>query len=258
MQISWFTVIAQMINFLILVWLLKKFLYTPVLKMIDEREKTIADRFNKADIAVKQAKEEREKFEVKNSEFDAQKQELLEKAKSDAQKEKQKILDKARVDQLELKKKLGESFNSEKQSLKKKLSRAIRGETFEITKKIIEDLADITIEKQIINVFIERLDKLSEDEKKKIRSASGTKDMVISIQTAYKLREEQRKQIEEKLSSLIDRSVKFEYNVDAQLLGGVELIISDYKIGWSIDQYIKGFFNQIEDEIESEITGISV
>ena len=42
MLIDWFTVAAQAVNFLILVWLLKRFLYKPVLAAIDEREKRIA------------------------------------------------------------------------------------------------------------------------------------------------------------------------------------------------------------------------
>ena len=42
MLIDWFTVIAQMLNFLILVWLLKRFLYQPILDAIDAREKGIA------------------------------------------------------------------------------------------------------------------------------------------------------------------------------------------------------------------------
>ena len=42
MPIDWFTVVAQAINFLILVWLLKRFLYKPILHAIDEREKGIA------------------------------------------------------------------------------------------------------------------------------------------------------------------------------------------------------------------------
>ena len=39
MKINWFTVIAQLVNFLILVWLMKRFLYKPILNAIDEREK---------------------------------------------------------------------------------------------------------------------------------------------------------------------------------------------------------------------------
>jgi len=42
MLIDWFTVGAQALNFLILVWLMKRFLYKPVLHAIDEREMRIA------------------------------------------------------------------------------------------------------------------------------------------------------------------------------------------------------------------------
>ena len=42
MLIDWFTIIAQALNFLILAWLLKRFLYRPVLNALDEREKLIA------------------------------------------------------------------------------------------------------------------------------------------------------------------------------------------------------------------------
>ena len=42
MLIDWFTVGAQALNFLILVWLMKRFLYKPILHAIDAREKRIA------------------------------------------------------------------------------------------------------------------------------------------------------------------------------------------------------------------------
>ena len=62
MNINWFTVIAQVINFLILVWLLKKFLYKPILNAIDEREKKIADKIKDADAQKALAHKEEENF----------------------------------------------------------------------------------------------------------------------------------------------------------------------------------------------------
>jgi len=49
MLIDWFTVGAQALNFLILVWLLKHFLYQPILNAIDAREKLIAKELADAD-----------------------------------------------------------------------------------------------------------------------------------------------------------------------------------------------------------------
>jgi F-type H+-transporting ATPase subunit b len=55
MLIDWFTVAAQAINFLILVWLLKRFLYKPVLNAVDAREKAMR-KPNRGDCSTKRAK----------------------------------------------------------------------------------------------------------------------------------------------------------------------------------------------------------
>ena len=49
MLIDWFTVGAQALNFIILVWLLKRFLYKPILNAVDAREKRIAAELADAD-----------------------------------------------------------------------------------------------------------------------------------------------------------------------------------------------------------------
>ena len=70
MEINWFTVIAQVINFLILVWLLKRFLYKPVLNAIAEREKKIAAQLSDAEVKKAEAQKERDAFHQKNEAFD--------------------------------------------------------------------------------------------------------------------------------------------------------------------------------------------
>ena len=65
MQINWFTVIAQIVNFLILVWLLKRFLYKPILKAIDERERKIESQLKDADDRESNAKMEQDEFKKK-------------------------------------------------------------------------------------------------------------------------------------------------------------------------------------------------
>ncbi|HUS95178.1 MAG TPA: ATPase, partial [Hyphomicrobiaceae bacterium] len=72
MRIDWFTVIAQLFNFLILVWLLKRFLYKPILNALDAREKRIAKELADADTTQREAEKERETFRNKNAEFDQQ------------------------------------------------------------------------------------------------------------------------------------------------------------------------------------------
>src|SRR5271157_3837052 len=96
MLIDWFTVGAQIVNFLILVWLLKHFLYKPILNAIDVREKKIAAELADADAKRADANKERDDFKHKNEEFDQQRAALLNKATEDAKVERQRLLDEAR------------------------------------------------------------------------------------------------------------------------------------------------------------------
>lgn len=96
MLIDWFTVAAQVINFLVLVWLMKRFLYGPIIHAIDEREKKIAAELADANAKREEAKKEREDFVTKNAVLDQQRANLMNKAKSDAERLSKQLCDKAR------------------------------------------------------------------------------------------------------------------------------------------------------------------
>ena len=117
MLIDWFTVIAQVLNFLILVWLLKHFLYKPILSAIDAREKKVADELADADAKEAEAQKEKEEFKRKNEEFDQQRAELLSKAKDEAKAELQRLLEEARREASDLRSKQQEALRSDKQNL---------------------------------------------------------------------------------------------------------------------------------------------
>src|ERR1039457_7200635 len=112
MLIDWFTVLAQVVNFLILVWLLKRFLYRPILDAIDAREKRIAK-----ELADAEAKKERDEFQHKNEEFEQQRAALLSKATDEAKADRQRLLDEARKAADALSAKRQDALRSDAQNL---------------------------------------------------------------------------------------------------------------------------------------------
>src|SRR5665647_3755722 len=98
MQINWFTVIAQVLNFLILVWLLKRFLYKPILNAIEAREKKVADQLSDAESKKEEANKELTQYQQKNEEFDQKKEEMTSEAITQSKEEKQKLFDQVRKD----------------------------------------------------------------------------------------------------------------------------------------------------------------
>src|SRR5271165_3207246 len=130
MLINWFTVIAQAINFLILVWLLKRFLYKPILHAIDEREKGIATQL--ADVEAKKtvAQKERDDFQHKNEAFDQERAALLKKAADEAEAERQRLLGEAKRDADALRTKRQDTLESEQRNLNQEIVRWTQKQVF--------------------------------------------------------------------------------------------------------------------------------
>src|SRR5664279_4281638 len=166
MKINWFTVIAQVINFLLLVWLLKRFLYKPILKAVDDREKKIAGQINDANQLKAEAKKEQDDFVRKNTDFDQQKKGLMDKTVADAKTERQKLLEEAKEEANKLSAKL-ELASKEKQKTEQvEIAQQSQKQVLAITRKALTELASQSLEEQTAETFIKRLKESKEEEKK--------------------------------------------------------------------------------------------
>jgi len=56
MHIDWWTLLLQTVNFAVLVWLLQRFLYRPILRLIDARKSEVRRQFDDAQAAEQKAK----------------------------------------------------------------------------------------------------------------------------------------------------------------------------------------------------------
>src|ERR1022692_4435567 len=146
MLIDWFTVAAQAINFLILVWLMKRFLYKPILNAIDEREKRIATELANADKKKAEAQKESDEFKHKNEEFDQQRAALLSKATDEAKAERQRLLDEAQTAATAVSSKRQEALRAEELNLRQAIGRRTQQEVFAIARKALTDLATTSLE----------------------------------------------------------------------------------------------------------------
>ena len=157
MLINWFTVCAQAINFLILVWLLKRFLYKPILHAIDERERGIAAQLADAEAKTAEAQKERDDFQHKNQAFDKERAALLKKATDLASAERQRLLDEAKKDADALRAKRQEALHVEQRNLSTEIVRWTRKEVFAITRKTLADLSGASLEERMTDVFVGRV-----------------------------------------------------------------------------------------------------
>ncbi|MEO6354258.1 MAG: F0F1 ATP synthase subunit delta [Burkholderiaceae bacterium] len=252
MLIDWFTVGAQALNFLILAWLLKRFLYKPILDAIDVREDSIASKLAGAEAKEAEAQKERDEFKRKNETFDKQRATLLTQATTEANAERRRLLDEARQAAVALLAKRQDALRSEQQSLNDEIGRRTKEEVFAIARKTLTDLANATLEDQMSAAFARRLQGLGEKEKSDLVKVVRASTAPAVVRSAFELPSQQKTAIQQALDDLCSGEIEVNFETMPDLISGIELIANGQKIAWSIGNYLGALEKSIAELLKEQ------
>lgn len=244
MSIDWITVTAQLLNFLVLIWLLKRFLYRPILDGIDAREKEIADRMAEAATirATAQAAQARHQAEI--AALHADRAETLESVRQAAQAEHDSLLEQARERLAAQRASQEQQRAEEARKYTIDLHHAGAEALLSLTRKALSDLADETLEQRIVAHCATRLASAADE----LRAAGGAGREVVALtrdplppDLAARLRAEL-------VQALPGIAVRLE--TDPALACGLTLKLGGAQAAWTVDGYLDAL-----DAILEESTG---
>ena len=252
MLIDWFTVVAQALNFLILVWLMKRFLYKPIRNAIDEREKRIATELANADKKKADAQKESDEFKHKNEEIEQQRAALLRKATDEANAERQRLLDKTRQAADALSVKRQETLRNEAHQLNQAISRRTQQEVFAIARKALKDLATTSLEERLGEVFTRRLRELDGQSKAGLAEALETASGPALVRSAFDLPAKQRAAIQNALNETFSAEIHVRFETAPDLISGIELTTNGQKVAWSIADYLASLEKGVDELLKEK------
>lgn len=247
MLIDWFTVGAQTLNFIVLVWLMKRFLYKPVLDAIDSREKRIAAQLADADKKKAAAQSDRNDLQLKNEAFDQQRAALLTKAITEANAERQKLLDAARLAADALTASRREKMVSDAKTLGHALRQRTQAEVFAVARQALTDLATASLEANVCELFVVRLRALEGSAREGLAAALKSSNDGALVRTAFELPAAQRMVVHKAVNETFAVKVSLRYEVAPDLVGGIELSTHGQKFAWSIADYLASLEQGVND-----------
>ena len=238
MLIDWFTVGAQVLNFLILVWLMKRVLYQPILDAIDAREARIAKELSEAAATQTAAEKTRDDFRQKNATFDQERAALLAKAAEEAKTERQRLFDAARLAADAQKAKRAESLKNEAADFNASLRHKAQTEVFAVARRTLADLATTSLEQRAAEVFMDRLRSLDPAAKDQFARAIKAAASPALVRSAFDLSLEQHAEIRRAVNETLSADVPLRFETAPDLVGGIELTTPGQKVAWSIAHYL--------------------
>ena len=254
MEIDWFTLIAQIINFLILVFLLKHFLYGPITRAMQEREKKIANRLEEAEKERNKAEEEARSYQQKTRELDEKREKILSQARDEAGETKNRMIQEGRREVDEIKAKWLRAINREKESFLKDLRRRATAQIFHAVRAALKDLADQDLEQFIIRVFDKRLKNLDDEKRKIILEKITEENGHVDITSSFELPDKWRTRITDTIKDTFTSKIQADFKTSDDLVCGIELKVKGGKIAWNMANYLQDLERKLFQSLEQRTT----
>ncbi|MCH7951868.1 F0F1 ATP synthase subunit B [Patescibacteria group bacterium] len=159
MNINFFQILFQVVNFTILIFLLRKYLYRPILKILEQRAKKIHDGLEAAEKSI----EEREKIEKQKKkvlvEAEKNANQILEGARIRAQKLEKDLAEKAHIQEQKRAKRAQEQAQAQRRQMEKDLQRKFTETVINTTEALLNDSLGPKEQKAILDRQIQQLKK---------------------------------------------------------------------------------------------------
>lgn len=247
MLINWFTVFAQIINFLILLLLLKRFLYGPIVKAMQNRENSIIARMDEAGAARQQALEQKETLEREKRDFEQNKENILNAARREVRQWHDAEQQKAREEVERFRDAWLDGLEKEQDRFDQELKIRVAEQVLNVSRKVLGDLTDDTLEHRAIQTFIK---KLGENAFHMDGNTLQTLREFV-VRSAFELNHELKSQLENRIRQCFPKAETIAYDVKPAIGFGISLLSGDWKIEWNLAWYLDRLENAILPSMQS-------
>lgn len=252
MHIDWFVFLAQIFNFLLLMYLLKRFLYGRIIKAMDDREAKIAARFAEADELKAKAEEEARLYEKRNQVLSEKKETMLNEATMAAEAKRKELMDKVREEVDAVKTRWQDMLVREQDAFFHDLRQRAAKQLYATARKALSDLADADLEERIVDEFIRRIQALDAEKSAQLRKAISGGGNRVTIQSAFGIQASRQAQIEEVLKKQITNGFTLRYLREPDIVSGIEMRVNGHKIAWSLNEYLETLVESLTETLQKE------
>lgn len=241
MSINWFEVTAQIINFFLILFILQKLLYKPVLRAMAERQRRTLEAQEQADNKMRDANKLVASYESKVADIEGEKRKILDDAKVQAEETKDALLEKYRNEAESKRKAYLKEIEDEKYNFTLNLRKSLGANAIKIASHLLASISSKELEDEVFGRFIDNLKDLSHS----IPNFDSLEEETVTIHSYRDLSHGEKQVIETVLQDYNDIIRTINYQKDPRLILGYELNLDTYTVHANIENYL----NIVEKEI---------
>jgi len=240
------TLLLQVANFLILAYILTRFLFKPLKEMLDKRASQVTKAVDEAEKATREAEELRLKYEKKRENIDAEIAALKNEARVVIDETRQQMLQEAHQEIEAMRARAQEEIEQQRADALL-LHRSKIGELVAaLTRRMVRDILNPQLHQAYLDAFLDQLRSVHLDGR---ISTSGEETISAELITAILLAQGDKVRIATTLDTVVSKPIDLTYRVDAGLIAGAMVRLGDTLI----DGSLQGQLQQLRSRYEAEI-----
>ena len=240
MSLDLATVILQIVNFLLVVWLLNRFLFKPVMRNMNRRGGAIQTKLESAAAALKEAEKKLAVADKQIRDFERLKGDMMNEALAAMQQEEAEMRGRFKSEMQERKESLLRELQGERLKMSDDVKTSVGRAFVETLRKTFFLFGGGKLEGSLLDNFIAIVKSGKMDGYKALARRSATNP--IYIESSFSISPAKRAELKRAL-----RAKKIEFKTSRDILVGLRVVCGDLTLSFSIDDYM--------DDLAAQITG---
>lgn len=248
MELNWSTFVLEIINFLVLVWILKRFLYQPVLGVIARRRQAIEKQLADAHQLRDQAEDSKLRYENRLADWNQERQQALDKLHVELEQKRQEGLSRLKTELAEEMEKNRIAETRQQKQIMREMQQQALNQGAQFASRLLGECAGPELEQRLFDILMDDLRALSEEQSKALAGEWGESPEQVVVCSAYALPDEQKLALQQSLKSVLGQPVPVQYERDRNLLAGLRITIGAWVLNLNVRDELQGFteFSHVE------------
>lgn len=249
MELNWTTFVLEIINFLVLVWLLKRFLYKPVKDGIRRRQQEIEEKLQLAGKVQQEAEALRAQYENRLVDWEDERRSARTQLQQEIEQERLRLI--AGLHQeLEVERKRDEVLATRRQKEQEHQSEARALELgARFSARLLSSVASEEMQEKLIEHLMTELQQFPVDRKEALPGIQeNSTDISVQVMSAYPLDGPGRQALQNYLDSLLESTLAYEYVTNSELLAGLRITIGPWVIRANLHDELKTFASIVHEK----------
>jgi F-type H+-transporting ATPase subunit b len=247
-ELDWTTFVLEIINFLVLVWILQRFLYRPVMNVVAQRRTAISQSLQEAQATQQQATELKAQYENRLTDWQKEREAARKQLGDEIEAERQKLMAQLQTELAEQRRKEQVLAARRDENLLREARQQAQLLSEQFAAKLLSRVAGPAVEGRLLEMLLEDLAGLPEERRKNLAAAVRGNRAPVQVISAFPLDDAQRQALNAAMQKTLGTTISCEFREDPAVVAGVSIHIGAHYLQANLKEELRFFGDVLRHE----------